>query len=80
MSVDFKIQDSVVTTLRELEPDQFFIRVGDFRQRKRLGWSIRQRTTDPFLSKTLYGTTVRTYPSEKVHPCVVLREVSNGGA
>ena len=76
MSVDFKIKNSVVTTLRELEPDAFYIRVGDFRQKKRLDWSIRQRTGDPFLSKTLYGTTVRTYPSEKVHPCIILQEAT----
>ena len=72
--MDLNIHREVTTTVRELEPGDFFIRAG--RVRKYGGFKavqhLRVRTEDPFNSHTIHGSNVRTFPSDKVHPVEII--------
>jgi len=65
----FKIHNETPpTTIRELREGMHFIQVGHLRRARgegQIAYDIRERTEDPYKSKTLLGTFVRTFPSEK---------------
>jgi hypothetical protein len=68
--IDADITTNVRTTIRELKPGEYYIPI---RLLTRYGMrglirSVRKRTEDPFLSETVLGSTVKSYPSDKVHP------------
>ncbi|KKM15277.1 hypothetical protein LCGC14_1697660 [marine sediment metagenome] len=68
--LDVDISTDVRTTIRELKPGDYYVPVRLLRRYGQYGLvrSVRRRTEDPFLSKTILGTTVKSYPSDRVHP------------
>lgn len=73
-NIDVDICTTVRTTIRELKPDDYYIPIRLLRRygKGELIRTIRRRTDDPFLSETVLGTTIKSYPSDMVHPVVLL--------
>ena len=67
---DVDIDKSVQTTIRELKPGDYYVPIRLLRRygTKRMSWTIRKRMEDPFKSETVLGTSIKTYPSDRVHP------------
>jgi hypothetical protein len=66
--MNLKIIKDRVTTIRELSPGTHFIQMGHFRSaisEEDITYHVRLRTDDPYRSRTLLGTRIRTFPSEK---------------
>ena len=72
--IDVDICTTVRTTIRELKSGDYYIPIRLLRRygMQELIRSIRKRTDDPFLSETVLGTTIKTYPSDMVHPVLLL--------
>lgn len=72
----YNINTKVVTTIRELKPDDLYVRVSATRRYgpDEISRHFRRRTSDPFWSKTLLGSKVGSAPSEKVHPVLTFTE------
>lgn len=73
--MDLNIKTDIVTTVRELEQGDHYITLTQFRKygARFAVENVKIRTADPFVSKTLLGTTIRSYPSEKVHPVQIIQ-------
>ena len=70
--VDLEIHEDVVTTIRELEPGQYYITTMLMRKGGKLRYLIRKRGDTPFKATTLFGSRCQSTPSQKVHPVTIL--------
>lgn len=70
LNSDVDIDTTTQTTIRELEPGDYFMPIRLLRRYgvNRMSWTVRKRTDNPFRSETVLGTTINTYPSDRVHP------------
>jgi len=66
--MNIKVNKDIAMTIRELAEGTHFIQVGHFRRascKEAAVYDVRVRTSDPYRSKTILGTQVRTFPSER---------------
>lgn len=79
-NIDINVDDRKTTTIRELAPGQWYVRTALFRRHgpKEMVKLVRRRMDDPFISETIFGSKVASFPSDKVHPCEVTESVGRG--
>lgn len=64
---DIRIHGNKSTTIRELKEGDYYITITNIHRGKTTWKEIRQRTADPFKSKTLMGSDTASFPSTKVY-------------
>lgn len=71
---DVEVNTKVMTTIRDLKDGDYYMPIRLLRRygTRRMSWSVRRRTEDPFNSETVLGTKIKTYPSDRVHPVTLI--------
>lgn len=74
--MDILVKSNVVTTVREISEGEYYITLTTLRKYGERGVieNVRKRGKDPFVSTTILGSRVHSYPSEKVHPVELIKE------
>lgn len=71
LNPDLEIHDDTITTIREIEPGDWYILVRRLRQGGKILDGLRQRTENNFKALTIRGSIVIIFPSDRCHPVTI---------
>lgn len=76
--IDLHVHTHVTTTIRELGVGQSYITLTNMHRGRVTAEQVRQKTEDPFVSLTLMGAKVSSFPSDRCHPVEVIDNTLHG--